>query len=150
MYCGRPLVKEGGIVVAYNPGREVFHPGHHPSYLDFWEKDLAAFYEPEACWEALADAYAENPDYIHKYQTQYAYHGTHSLINWVWSGMALKHVQAVILAGARNPAAAKKIGFIPSADFQTALAMAREMAGNAPTMAYQFVPPLFCMDMSEE
>jgi hypothetical protein len=149
MFKNRPLVKKGGIVVAYNPGVNIFHPGHHPSYLDFWENDLDQYQDPEACWNDLSDAYAENPRYIKRYQDHFAYHGTHSLINWTWGGMALRQLKGVILAGAKDPDVARKIGFIPAGNFTSAVAMAREMAGNSPSMAYQLVPPIFCMDMAD-
>ena len=149
MFSNRPLVKEGGIVVAYNPGRNEFHYGHHPSYIDFWENDLDRYYDPEECWNELSQKYAENSEYIRKYQEDYAYHGTHSLILWMWSGMVLRHLKAVILAGAKNAETAKKIGFIPAKDFGSAINSAREMAGNSATMAYQFIPPVFCVDMPD-
>jgi hypothetical protein len=149
MFSNRPLVKEGGIVVAYNPGRNEFHPGHHPSYVDFWENDLDRYYDPEECWSELSQKYAENSEYIRKYQEDYAYHGAHSLILWMWSGMVLRHLKAVLLAGAKNPETARKIGFTPQKDFASAINSARDMAGNSATMAYQFIPPVFCVDMPD-
>ena len=146
-YRNRALLREGGVVVAYNPGLEKFHAQHHPSYLDFWEKDLENFRDPIQCWDELAEPYARNPEYIRKYQSGNAYHGSHSLMNWFWSGLKLQHVKAVILAGAKDPACARKIGFLPVADFGTALATAREMAGPGATMGYKFLPPLFAVDL---
>jgi hypothetical protein len=147
LFRNRPLVKEGGIIVAYNPGLNRFHQRHHPSYIDFWERDLAQFYDPEKCWNELAEPYAQNPEYIGRYQHDYAYHGTHALMLWMWSGMGLRRLKGVILAGAREPNIAQKIGFVPAPDLNSALAMAREMAGSESTMAYQVIPPLFCADL---
>jgi nickel-dependent lactate racemase len=147
LYKNRPLVKKDGIIVAYNPGIQKFHPGHHPSYVDFWHRDLEEHYDPIQCWEELAEPYAENPLYKRLYQDSYAYHGTHALINWIWSGMCMKHLKGVVLAGAKEPETARKIGFMPAPDFSTALSMAKEMAGVHSKMAYQFIPPLFCVDM---
>jgi hypothetical protein len=147
MFRNNPLVKEGGVVVAYNPGIEKFHPQHHPSYIDFWKKDLEKFYDPMECWDALSEKYANNSEYIRKYQDDYAYHGTHCLMNWMWSGMSLKNLNAVILAGARQPDTARKIGFIPEPDFDRAISMAKEMAGRDATITYPVIPPLFCVDV---
>jgi hypothetical protein len=147
-FRGCPLVKKGGIIVAYNPGIAKFHPQHHPSYIDFWQKDLEKFYHPVECWDGLSESYARNPEYIRKYQDNYAYHGTHCLMNWMWSGMGLKHLSEVILAGAREPETARKIGFTPAKDFNTALGMAKEGAGNDKAMAYMVIPPMFCADTS--
>jgi hypothetical protein len=143
----RPLLKKGGILVAYNPGIEKFHPLHHPSYIDFWKKDIEIFYNPEECWNELSESYAQNPEYIRKYRDHYAYHGAHCLINWMWSGMGMKHPGAVILAGAKEPDTARKLGFTAARDLNTAAAMAREWAGSNAAIAYQVMPPVFCVDI---
>jgi hypothetical protein len=147
LFRNRPLVKEGGVVVACNPGLEKFNLRHHGAYKDFWDNDLEDHYDPEECWDTLSEKYAENPGYIRKYRDEYAYHGTHGLINWMWSGMGMRHVKGVILAGAKEPETAKKIGFTPAPDFSSAIAMARDMAGGDASMAYQVIPPLFCVDV---
>jgi hypothetical protein len=146
-YRNRHLVKEGGVIVACNPGIEKFHSAHHPSYIDFWNNDLEHHSDPVECWDTLAEPYATNPRYIRLYQDAYAYHGTHVLMNWVWSGMCFKHVKAVILAGAKEPETARKIGFIPAPDLNTAISMAREMTGAASQLACQVIPPQFCVDV---
>jgi hypothetical protein len=147
LFRGKPLVKEGGVIVAYNPGREKFHEGHHPSYIDFWQNDLTENYDPLACWGKLSEAYAENPRYLRLYREAFAYHGAHVLINWMWSGMGLRYVKAVILAGAMEPATAQKIGFLSEPTLERAIERAREMVGPSPHIVYQFIPPLFCVDV---
>ena len=149
MYRGRPLVKEKGVIIALNPGIEKFHPVHHPAYIDFWNRGLPEFFDPEACWEALADRYADDPVYLEKYRNGFAYHGTHGLINWFWSGMALRQVKGVILAGARELKTAKKIGFIPARNLSDAIRMAREMVGDDAAITYPVMPPLFGVDVGE-
>lgn len=143
LYAGRPLVRTNGVIIACNPGIEKFHPIHHPSYVDFWNLHLPDFYDPEACWEQLADVYAQDETYLDKYRNRFAYHGTHALINWFWSGMALRQVRGVILAGARQPETARKIGFVPAKDLAAAIAMAREMTTPRATIGYPVMPPLF-------
>jgi lactate racemase len=147
LFRGKPLVKEGGVIVAYNPGLEKFHPGHHPSYIDFWRNDLPENDDPLICWEKLSESYAENPRYLKLYRDGFAYHGAHVLINWMWSGMGLKHVKGVILAGAREPTTAQKIGFLPEPTLERAIKHAREMAGPSASIVYQVIPPLFCVDV---
>lgn len=147
LFRNRPVVRQGGIVVAYNPGIEKFHPGHHPSYVDFWKYDLEEHFDPDVCWNELSEKYAANPRYLRLYRDAYAYHGTHVLMNWMWSGRCMQHVGEVILAGAREPKTAGRIGFTPAPDFATALSMAREKAGSGSSIGYQFIPPLFCLDV---
>lgn len=143
LYAGQPLVRKNGVIIASNPGLEKFHPKHHPSYIDFWNRDLADFTDPEACWNQLANVYANDARYLEMYRNAHAYHGTHSLINWFWSGMALRQVKGVILAGAREPETARKIGFIPAKDLNAAICMAREMTGPGASIGYPVMPPLF-------
>jgi len=147
MYSGLPLVRQGGVIVACNPGFEKFHAGHHPAYIDFWNNDLERHYDPEDCWRALAEPYAQNPIYLEKYRHGFAYHGTHGLINWMWSGMALRQVKGVVLAGARQPKTARKIGFLPASDLNSGLDLARELAGRDASVGYQMIPPLFGVEV---
>jgi hypothetical protein len=149
LFKNKPVVKKGGVVVAYNPGIEKFHQGHHPSYVDFWNRDLENHYDPFDSWNELSEKYAENPRYLDMYQNGYAYHGSHSLMNWMWSGRCLEHVSGVILAGAKQPETARKIGFQPAVDFASALDLARDMTHRNASITYQVIPPLFCIDMQQ-
>jgi hypothetical protein len=38
MYRGKPLVREGGVLIMSHPTPWEFHPVHHPSYIDFLKK----------------------------------------------------------------------------------------------------------------
>ncbi|MDI6796587.1 MAG: lactate racemase domain-containing protein [Desulfatibacillaceae bacterium] len=148
-FCGRPLAKKGGIVIVSNPGLEQFSQRHHPSYLDFWNRDLPLFFDPELAWNALAEPYAKNPHYLNLYRNHFAYHGTHSLMNWMWSGMALRHFSAAILAGAKQPQTAYKLGFIPARNLDHAINLALERMGRDASVTYPVIPPLFAADVKE-
>lgn len=106
-------------------------------------------YDPEVCWEQRADVYAEDETYLDQYRNRFAYHGTHALINWFWSGMALRQVKGVILSGARQPETARKIGFVSAKDLDAAIAMAREMTTPSATIVYPVMPPLFGVAVGE-
>ncbi|MDU0333611.1 hypothetical protein RWU37_02410, partial [Enterococcus sp. 2CBP] len=41
MYRGKPLVREGGVLIMRHPTPWEFHPVHHPSYIDFFEQVLS-------------------------------------------------------------------------------------------------------------
>ncbi|MBP7631977.1 MAG: DUF2088 domain-containing protein, partial [Acidimicrobiales bacterium] len=54
MYRGKPLVREGGVLIMTHPTPWEFHPVHHPSYIDFFEQVLADTTDPkviEEKWE---------------------------------------------------------------------------------------------------
>ena len=46
MYRGKPLVREGGVLIMTHPTPWEFHPVHHPSYIDFFEQVLADTTDP--------------------------------------------------------------------------------------------------------
>ena len=46
LYRGKPLVREGGVVIMSHPTLPDFHPVHHPSYIDFYEQVLADTTDP--------------------------------------------------------------------------------------------------------
>src|SRR3954447_723837 len=41
LYRGKPLVREGGVLIMSHPTPWEFHPVHHPSYIDFFEQVLS-------------------------------------------------------------------------------------------------------------
>ena len=46
LYRGKPLVREGGVLIMTHPTPWDFHPVHHPSYIDFFEQVLAETTDP--------------------------------------------------------------------------------------------------------
>ena len=46
LYRGKPLVREGGVLIMSHPTPWEFHPVHHPSYIDFFEQVLADTTDP--------------------------------------------------------------------------------------------------------
>ena len=46
LYRGKPLVREGGVLIMSHPTPWEFHPVHHPSYIDFFEQVLAVSTDP--------------------------------------------------------------------------------------------------------
>ena len=91
MYRGRPLVREGGVVIMSHPTPWAFHPGHHPSYIDFFEQVLAETTDPAEIGK-YEEAFATDPWYVHLYRTGNAYHGVHPFYMWYWCAHALEHL----------------------------------------------------------
>src|ERR687886_1177458 len=38
LYRGKPLVREGGVLIATHSMPEAFNKVHHPSYIDLWNE----------------------------------------------------------------------------------------------------------------
>ncbi len=69
LYRGRPLVREGGVVIMSHPTPWEFHPVHHPSYIDFFEQVLAETTDPLEIEAKYEESFATDPWYIHLYRT---------------------------------------------------------------------------------
>ena len=94
MYRGKPLVREGGVLIMTHPTPWEFHPVHHPSYIDFFEQVLADTTDPVEIEQRYEKQFAEDEWYRHLYRTSYAYHGVHPFYMWYWGAHALQHLGA--------------------------------------------------------
>ena len=146
LYRGRPLVREGGVVILRHPTRWEFHPAHHPSYIDFFDQVLAATTDPVEMHKKYEESYATDPWYVHLYRTGHAYHGVHPFYMWYWCAHALEHVGRVVIVGG-DPAAVRRMGFSPASTLGDALEMASDVVGTSPTLTHLRVPPLLMADV---
>ncbi|MCU1485689.1 MAG: hypothetical protein JWN67_2435, partial [Actinomycetia bacterium] len=60
MYRGKPLVREGGVVIMSHPTPWSFHPVHHPSYIDFFEQVLSETKDPIEIEKTYEKSFAED------------------------------------------------------------------------------------------
>jgi len=145
MYRGQPLVRAGGVVIMSHPTPWAFHPGHHPSYIDFFEQVLAETTDPAEIGK-YEESFATDPWYIHLYRTGNAYHGVHPFYMWYWCAHALEHVGAVIVVGGER-AAVRRLGFKPASSMADALEMATDVVGRDPSITHLHSPPLLMADV---
>jgi hypothetical protein len=145
LYRGKPLVREGGVLILSHPTPWAFHPGHHPSYIDFFEDVLAETTDPVEV-ERYEEAYATDPWYVHLYRTGNAYHGVHPFYMWYWCAHALQHLGGVIIVGG-NRAAVRRLGFKPASTLADALEMAEDVVGREPTITHLHAPPILLAEV---
>ncbi|MHB8681575.1 MAG: NPN-dependent hydroxyacid isomerase, LarAH14/15/16 family [Acidimicrobiales bacterium] len=145
MYRGKPLVREGGVVIMSHPTPWAFHPGHHPSYIDFFEQVLTDTTDPVEIGK-YEEAFATDPWYIHLYRTGHAYHGVHPFYMWYWCAHALAHLGSVIVVGGER-AAVRRLGFTPATTMADALELASDVVGRDPTITHLHSPPLLMADV---
>jgi len=146
MYRGKPLVREGGVVIMWHPTRPEFHPGHHPSYIDFYEQVLTETVDPARMHKEFEESFATDPWYVHLYRTGHAYHGVHPFYMWYWCAHALAHLGRVIVVGG-DAKAVRRLGFSPASSLDDALEMATDVVGPSPTLTHLHNPPLFMADV---
>ena len=147
LYRGKPLVRQGGVVIMSHPTPWEFHPVHHPSYIDFFEQVLAETTDPAEIEAKFEEDFATDPWYIHLYRTSHAYHGVHPFYMWYWGAHALQHLGAVIVVGG-DPKAVRRMGFRPATSLRDALEMAEDVVGRDPSITHLHCPPVFMSDVT--
>jgi hypothetical protein len=147
MYRGKPLVREGGVVIMSHPTPWEFHPVHHPSYIDFFEQVLADTTDPVEIERRYEKEFAEDEWYRHLYRTSYAYHGVHPFYMWYWGAHGLQHAGRVIIVGG-EPRCVRRLGFMPASSLDDALEMAADVVGRQPTITHLHCPPLVMADVT--
>ncbi len=146
LYRGKPLVREGGVVIMSHPTPWEFHPVHHPSYIDFFEQVLSQTTDPVELAKTYEESFATDPWYVHLYRTGHAYHGVHPFYMWYWCAHALSHLGAVIVVGGHAPAV-RRLGFRPASSMADALEMASDVVGRSPTLTHLHAPPILMADV---
>jgi hypothetical protein len=146
MYRGRPVVREGGVVIMSHPTPWEFNPVHHPSYIDFFEQVLSETTDPIEVAKGFEESFATDPWYIHLYRTGHAYHGVHPFYMWYWCAHALQHLGGVIIVGG-EPAAVHRLGFRVASTMADALEMATDIVGPSPTLTHLHTPPILMSDV---
>ncbi len=147
MYRGRPLVREGGVLIMSHPTPWEFHPVHHPSYIDFFEQLLTETTDPLELESKYEKQFAEDEWYVHLYRTGFAYHGVHPFYMWYWGAHALQWLGRVIVVGG-NPRAVRRLGLQPASTMQDALEMATDVVGSRPTITHLHNPPIVMADVT--
>ena len=147
LYRGKPLVRQGGVLVMSHPTPWEFHPVHHPSYIDFFEQVLSETTDPAEIEAKFEQDFATDPWYVHLYRTSHAYHGVHPFYMWYWGAHALQHLGGVIVVGG-EPKAVRRLGFKPASTLRDALEMAEDVVGPDPSITHLHNPPILLADVT--
>jgi len=147
MYRGKPVVREGGVLIMSHPTPTEFHPVHHPSYIDFFEQVLTETTDPHTMSHHYEKQFAEDEWYRHLYRTSHAYHGVHPFYMWYWGAHALDHLGGVIVVGGETKAV-RRLGFRPASTLNDALEMATDVVGPQPTITHVHNPPVLMADVT--
>ena len=147
MYKGKPLVREGGVLIFMHPLENRFHRVHHPSYIDFYQQVLPQTRDPWEIEERFEEDYATNPKYIELYRNSYAYHGVHPFYMWYWACYAQSYLGRIIVVGAQDREVANTLGYEVAPNMQSALEMAEDTVGPSPKVTAFHLPPIFMCDV---
>jgi len=141
LYRGRPVVRQGGVVIMEHPCRYEFDSVQHPSYIDFYDEVLADTTDPALIEERYEQRFAEDPWYRQLYRNSHAYHGVHPFYAWYWAAHALSHVAEVIVVGGERQVV-HRLGFKAASSLEDALEIAEQTVGRWPSITHLRTPPL--------
>lgn len=147
LYRGKPLLRKGGVLIATHPLEERFHAGHHPSYVEFYQRVLAQTRDQHEVERGFEEEFAKNPKYIEQYRHGYAFHGVHPFYAWYWAAAAQDYVGKTIVVGARDKGVADRLGYVTTSSIAQALEIARDTVGQNPQVTYFHLPPIFLADV---
>jgi len=131
-----PLVKEGGIIILVHPCLRQFDAVKYPSYVEMFDKLIPETQDPFVLWELYAEEYAHRPEFVHKYRYGFGFHGVHPLILWGQGAYGLLYLGKVFMAGAKDPEAARLLGFEAFATVEEAIAEAERLFGKDCSIFY--------------
>ncbi len=147
----KPLLKPGGAVIVFFPCREEFDARRQSAAMDFFNRILPALKDaaPAASGavdappplDALTPAFVTNPEFLRAYREDYAAHPAQTVQLWRMGEAGRRGAGQIIVVGAEHPHAARRLGWIPAANFEEALALARESSAPEITLLHQ--PPFF-------
>jgi hypothetical protein len=147
LYRGKPLVREGGVLIGPHPMTAEFHKVHHPSYVDLWNEAFPETNDIHEIHRRYEEKYAHDPWYRTLYRNSYAYHGAHPFTVLYWAAHALDYLGDVILVGG-DPMTTKRMGLKRADTVAEALEMAQDTVGPNPSTTYMHIPPLFMCEVS--
>ncbi len=147
LYQGRPVVRDGGITILMNPFLPGFHPQHHPSYAELYDRVFPQTLDPGEIQEGFEDDFGLRPEYIDRYRHHYAYHGVHPIYVWAWGCLALKRQSRILVVGSRDPGVVEHLGFTPVPTLDRALSIVQEELGKGFSVTHLAVPPIFVTEV---
>jgi lactate racemase len=147
LYRGRPVVRQGGVVILAHPCRYEFDAVQHPSYIDFYDEVLAETTDPARIEAEFEQRFAEDQWYRQLFRRSHAYHGVHPFYAWYWAAHAMAHLGDVIVVGGER-STVHRLGFKAATTLEDALEMAEQTVGRYPSVSHLRMPPIMLADVT--
>ena len=135
-----PVTEGGTAILLHRFHRAFAHPTQQP-YRAFFQATRAGR-EP-AGLDAAEQASANDTRALAAYRAGNACHPLLPFADWAACQPALERLGAVLVAGCRDSAAARQLGFVPTHGLGAALAMAEGRLGRPPRIGILLAPPYF-------
>lgn len=141
LWRDQPLVAEGGTAILVHRFRRHFsHPTQQPYRAFFQAARLGPHPELIAAAERAA---AADEAALRRYRAGRACHPLLPFADWAACLPQVERLGAVLVAGCRDAAAARQLGFVPTHGVGAALQMARGLAADGARVGFLLSPPYF-------
>lgn len=137
-----PLVEGGTAILLSSFSRRFPHPTQQPYRALFQALRANVAREPDELAEAERAAAADSRA-VDVYRAGRSCHPLLPFAEWSACQPAIGRLGAVLVAGCRDAAAARQLGFIPTHGIGPALAMAHGRADRPPRIGFLLSPPYF-------
>jgi hypothetical protein len=134
-------VADGGVVILVHRFRRVFTRPTQQPYLVFFRSDPIA--RDRQLLEAAEEAVAADARALEEYRAGGTVHPLLPFRDWEACQPALERLGAVYVAGARDAAAVRQLGFVPIGGIGGAIQMARGHRGPDARIGFLLAPPYF-------
>ncbi|HEV8603219.1 MAG TPA: lactate racemase domain-containing protein [Gaiellaceae bacterium] len=146
---GFPLVEGGTAILLSRFRRRFSHPTQQPYRALFQALRAVGAREPDELAQAEQEA-AGDTRAVEAYRSGRSCHPLLPFAEWAACQPAIGRLGAVLVAGCRDAAVARQLGFVPTHGIGAALAMAHGRAGQAPRIGFLLSPPYFPVRVAEE
>ena len=134
-------VRDGGVVILVHRFRRAFpRPTQQPYHVFFRSDPIAR--DPELL-AAAESAVAADARAVEEYRAGATVHPLLPFRDWEACRPALERLGAVYVAGARDAAAVRQLGFVPIGGIGAALQMVRGHRGHDARIGFLLAPPYF-------
>ena len=141
-------IRDGGIVILVHRFRRTFvRPTQQPYHVFFRSDPIAR--DPELL-AAAESAVAGDARAVEEYRAGGTVHPLLPFRDWEACGPALERLGAVYVAGARDAAAVRQLGFVPIGSIGAALQMVRGHRGPDARIGFLLAPPYFPLRVGSE
>ena len=136
-----PVAEGGTVILLHRFTRHFAHPTQQP-YRAIFQALRTGPREPEEL-SAAERAAVEDPRSIADYRKGRTCHPLLPFADWAGCAPALGRIDNVLIAGCRDAAAARQLGFVPAHGIGAALEMARGRHGDDARIGFLLSPPYF-------
>ena len=141
-----PLVDGGTAILLHRFHRHFAHPTQQP-YRELYQALSMGSRDPEDLADVERTA-ATDERAIASYRSGRACHPLLPFLDWAGCSPALGRIGPVVVAGCRDGAAARQLGFIPARGLGQALEMAHGHAGGEARVGFLLAPPYFPLQVA--